>query len=72
MMIAQKINSLDDLIPNKENQEYLCQFKEDNWTFDYYICIGGNNLRNLGYDASLMEGGGVISFFSKCSNEKRN
>lgn len=70
MMIAQKINSLDDLIPNKENQEYLCQFKEDNWTFDYYICIGGNNLRNLGYDASLMEGGGLLVFFPSAQTKK--
>lgn len=39
METAKKITSLDALIPNKENQEYLLHFKEDGWTFDYYVNV---------------------------------
>ena len=41
METAKKITSLDALIPNKENPEYLCNFKEDDWTFDYFAHITG-------------------------------
>ena len=41
MKNAIRIDSLSNLIPNKENPEYLCNFKEDDWTFDYFAHITG-------------------------------
>lgn len=41
MKNAIRIDSLSNLIPNKENPEYLCNFKEDGWTFDYFAHITG-------------------------------
>lgn len=41
MKNAIRIDSLSNMIPNKENPEYLCNFKEDDWTFDYFAHITG-------------------------------
>ena len=41
MKNAIRIDSLSNLIPNKENPEYLCNFKEYDWTFDYFAHITG-------------------------------
>ena len=61
METAKKITSLDALIPNKENPEYLCNFKEDDWTFDYFAHITGQ--KNL-----------IVFFFRSysCSENETN